>query len=490
MLLVVGGLSFATLFIINNTGPAPWFEKVAKAFDGDSAYRFTQDLASMDGRGSGQPGAEQAAAYITQKFQKYGIFPGWSHSSYTYPLETRLVRPISQPEMIVLDADGNSTIELRHQLDFGFMTEGHAGSGMAESPLTFVGFTNKPGDYTWETFQGLDLRDRIVILLEGNAPREFITEALIRGARGAIWVTGDGSKNIYSQYQLLNTKGTSLVKPTIPVFRIRPEISQDIFEVAGIRLSNLLNEDIDPSQSGPGWFTKDMNINVHMSLELEKPQSIEIPCIMGYLPGSDYLLANEMVVILANYDGLGVDPDGTVFHGANHNASSISVMLELARLWQEQELDPRRTVLFIAWGGGQFENPGIEEFLADSGSFRYLPATSSSRRRQPYTIFQLDYTGAGADTLNIHPNSNQHLAALLERTGSEVGIKVANQANDLIPNDEVIKVNNAASVHLSWLNGKIPPDEDQFEYIQTDKLQVIGETISLALTKIVRENSY
>lgn len=490
MLLITASLTLATIFIINNTGPAPWFEKVARSYDGNSALKFTERLASMEGRGAGQAGIDQAAAYITQKFHEYNLKPGWNHSTYVYPLTTQIVRPISQPQLQVLDENGNTNLNFRHQSDFGFLTEGHAGSGTAQAQLTFVGFDHNPNDYSWEMYQNLDLRDRIVISIEGNAPKEFVAEALIRGALGVIWVVSNNSKQLFSQYQLLNDTGASLIKPTIPVFRIRPDSFQEIIALAGISASDLSNKSQYLTQSGSGWYTVDLDLNLHMKLELEEPQTVDIPCVLGYLPGSDYILANEMVVILANFDGLGIDPDGTVFQGANHNASSIGIMLELARLWQEQELDPRRMVLFIAWGGGQFENPGIEEFLTDTSSFRYLPATSSTIRRQPYVIIQLDNTGAGQDVLSLNPDSNQRLAELLRETASDLDIEVHPQSDEFISSEEMIQVKGAATVHISWLNGDFTPNEDRIENINAEKLQTIGEAISLAMTKIVRENSY
>ena len=39
------------------------------------------------------------------------------------------------------------------------------GAGAIEAPLTFVGFRREQEEYTWNSFKGLDLRDRIVVLL-------------------------------------------------------------------------------------------------------------------------------------------------------------------------------------------------------------------------------------------------------------------------------------------------------------------------------------
>lgn len=104
MLLVIAGVSFATVFIINNTGPAPWFAGVAQAFNGDFAYEHVEALAEMDGRGIGQHGGARAAAYIAEKFAAYGLEPGGKRDSYipVLPLDKTVA-------MLQLDAVGGGS---------------------------------------------------------------------------------------------------------------------------------------------------------------------------------------------------------------------------------------------------------------------------------------------------------------------------------------------------------------------------------------------
>lgn len=363
MLLVIAALSLATVFIINNTGPAPWFARVAQAFSGNFAHEHVKALTEMDGRGIGQDGGARAAAYIAERFAAYGLEPGWKRDSYIYPLETQLVQPLAQPYLALMDDDGQPLQEFRHQLDFGFVIEGHGGGGDVEAPLTFVGFRLGQNEYTWESFKGLDLRGRIVILLKGNAPSDFATEALIRGARGVLWITGDGRDDVRSQIQLADPGKDYLRKPNIPIFRIRPSVASAIVEKSGGTMSDLFALGGEVNQSGPGWFTRDMSAVVRMSLTLSEPQKVEVPCVLAYKTGSDFDLAGELVVLFASYDGLGMDPDGTVFPAANHDASGVGILLEMARLWQEQNLNARRSVLFAAWGGSQLDNSGVMDFL-------------------------------------------------------------------------------------------------------------------------------
>ncbi|MGB3714524.1 MAG: ABC transporter permease subunit [Candidatus Promineifilaceae bacterium] len=490
MLVVVVAITVATVFIINNTGPAPWLARVAEAFDADSAYGHTQQLTEMDGRGPGQAGAQEAANYIAEKFEQYGLNPGWLQSEYIYPMENRIVRPVTQPELVLLNDDGDELESFHHQLDFGFMTEGHGGSGSAEYPITFLSFTEDDSAYSWESYRGLDLADRIILLIEGNAPSGFTTEALIRGAKGVLWITGDAQDAVRSQVQLAYADQLYLQKPTLPILRIRPEVAQAIVTQAGLNLSDLASGGAEINQRGPGWIAHDLDANVRMTVDLSPPEETTTPVVLGHLLGSDFTISNELVVVLANYDGLGIDPDGTVYEGANHNAAGVSIMLEVARLWQQEELDPRRSVLFIAWGGGSLENSGMNEFLANERSFRHLPAVASRTRLSPSLLLQLDYIGAGGDTLLVQPGSQSQLIELLEESASDVGIAVNREPEDAVPMIERWNAPQSAWLSFAWDQAEIAPTEDVLERIEPEKLQAIGQIVSHVLTQVVRQTNY
>ncbi len=489
MLVVVIAITLATIFIINNTGPAPWLARVAEAFDAESAYGHTQTLTEMNGRGAGQEGAQEAAEYIAEKFEQYGLNPGWRQSEYIYPMENRIVRPIAHPELVLLNAEGKEVESYQHQIDFGFVIEEHGGSGEAEYPITYLSFTEE-GAYSWESYRGLDLKDRIILLVEGNAPEDIATEALIRGARGVLWIAGDAQNAVQSQVQLANPDQLYLQKPTLPILRIRPEIAQSIVSQSGVNLSDLASGGARVSQRGPGWTAHDIDSSVRMSVQLAPPEVTTTPVVLGHLLGTDFTISNELVLVIANYDGLGIDPDGTIFEAANRNAAGVSMLLEVARLWQQEELDPRRSVLFIAWGGGALEETGINEFLANERSFRHLPANATRNRLAPRVVLQLDYLGAGGDTLLVDPRSNSQLADLLEESATDVGIVVDPDPGDAMPPLERWSAPQSAWLSFAWNEAEVLPTGDNLDRIEPEKLQSIGQVVSHVLTKIVRQTRY
>jgi len=490
MLLVIAGMTVATVFIINNATPAPWFLKAAQSFHGEFASEHAQILSEMEGRGIGQEGYDEAMQYIAAKFEEYGLDPGWRGPSYFYVQETRLVQPLEQPSLSWSRNDGSSGPELRHQIDFGFMIEGHGGAGQVQAPLTFVGFTGDVQSYSVESFRDLDLRGRVVVLLEGNAPLDFATEALIRGAQGILWATNEERSSLRSQLFFADPARDYLRKPGIPTFRIRQEVSEILFIDAGYTTNELFAGAAPVDQQGEGWFTRDFDLNVSMSLLLSEPQEAEISSVLGFIPGADLDIANDLVVVIARYDGLGTDPDGTVYPGANHSASAIGQMLELARLWQEQNLGARRSALFVAWGGeALFEHVG-EDFVNEALSYRHLPTRNANSDVRLTLVVELDNAGAGGEQIEVLSDSLGRHALLFAETSEEIGVPVNIEEHELSLERRVQAI-GAHWVRIQWApTPDFSPEEDSFARLDGEKMQSFGEILALALTNIMRQADY
>ena len=394
----------------------------------------------MDGRGAGQPGGEEAAAYIETQFKAIGLQPGWKvgiNSSYDYRTTTSLVRPLSSPQLALLSADG-SGIErsFQHQLDFGYVIDGHGGSGQTEAPLTFIAF--QPGEAAAATpdparYNGLNVRGRIVMLVEDNAPDDFVVELLRRGAQRVLWATAD-SQPIHSQIQLADPDKQYLRQPTLPIFRLREETADLLLQPAGLALRPLLLNAAG-DQSGPGWTAHELETRVAMSLRLETPQTAEIVHVLGFYPGYDDDLVDQLLIVFAPFDGLGLELDGTRFSAANHGATGAAILLETARLWQENKLDPRRSVLFVAWGGGRLPESGAAAFLEDDDNFRKLSARVNTPPLRPVAVFQIGALGAGGAAVWTDPAADRQLLALWRETAATTGLPLTDEGNgrDALP---------------------------------------------------------
>jgi hypothetical protein len=488
MLLILLLISASTVYIIQRTGPAPWFSKVAQSFGGERTYSEAITLSSMSGRGHGQPGGDQAVDYIATRFEQYGLEPGWKHNSYVYTIEGQLIRPKNQPEMVLLPSDGSEEKIFQHQEDFAYLIDGHGGSGSVQGSLTFVGFVGRATPSAQE-FQGLDLRGKIVMLQEGNAPSNFPTEALIRGAEGVVWITADEDPVLYSEMLHIGNDRDYLRQPQMPIFKIRPSVAQALVAIDELTIADLFRLEEDGEQMESGWFSRDLSAQIRMSLDLLPEEPHVVSNIIGYLPGSDFDHAEELIVLFASYDGAGVDPNGTIYPAANHNASGIATLLELARHWQEERLDPRRPVLLVAWGTGILGNEGIQDYFGQRLNFQHLLSANSNRRVHPYVIFNLDNVGAGEGTLQVSESIPTRYLRLIKASADEVEIEVlvSTDASSSIQDDEGSGI---PIIQFGWTQRELSPKGDTSDRLMVNRFQDFGETLTFMMVKLLRSMEY
>ncbi len=70
--------------------------------------------------------------------------------------------------------------------------------------------------------------------------------------------------------------------------------------------------------------------------------------VVAYIEGSEH--PNEIIVITAHYDHVGVDEDGNVFNGADDDGSGTVAILEIAKAFQKAKENgngPKRSILFL-----------------------------------------------------------------------------------------------------------------------------------------------
>ena len=87
--------------------------------------------------------------------------------------------------------------------------------------------------------------------------------------------------------------------------------------------------------------------------------------VVGCIPGTDPTLSGEVVVYMAHYDHLGVEPNGDVFNGAFDDASGVAVGLEMARAIIEGDAAPLRTLVFLFTDEEEGGLKGAENWIAN-----------------------------------------------------------------------------------------------------------------------------
>ncbi|MEN6619716.1 MAG: M28 family peptidase [Rikenellaceae bacterium] len=85
--------------------------------------------------------------------------------------------------------------------------------------------------------------------------------------------------------------------------------------------------------------------------------------IIGVVQSQYY--SEQYIVVSAHYDHLGV-LGGKIYNGADDNASGVTALLNLARLFSEMRVareGPRKNIIFAAFDGKEINMAGSEEFV-------------------------------------------------------------------------------------------------------------------------------
>ncbi len=171
--------------------------------------------------------------------------------------------------------------------------------------------------------------------------------------------------------------------------------------------------------------------------------------------------------------------DGRRYGGAN-DASGVAVMLEIAKLWAETGYQPKRSILFAAWGGQEMGNIGSQFYVANPT----VPLTSTT------ALIQLEGVGGG-DGFVLGGQGDEGSDGILLK-GLETAVTQLDQKLVLTPNF-------SQSDHISFADEGFPtlliawrlagednlPDEHAFA-VKAENLQVSGEAAALLLMSLAQ----
>jgi Zn-dependent M28 family amino/carboxypeptidase len=93
-------------------------------------------------------------------------------------------------------------------------------------------------------------------------------------------------------------------------------------------------------------------VSLHIPAPERRP--VELKNVVAVLEGSDPKLKNEVILLTAHYDHVGVREGGEgdrIMNGANDNASGTATVLALAEAFAHHPARPRRTLVFMLYFG-------------------------------------------------------------------------------------------------------------------------------------------
>ncbi|MEO1662849.1 MAG: M28 family metallopeptidase [Pseudomonadota bacterium] len=337
----------------------------------EAHMRFLADDA-LEGREAGTEGYDKAAAYVADEMEKLGVAPAGLDGTYfqTVPLQRSYRVPDAVAFSVIQDETGED-LGFEDNVDHVVYGSTSAASSSASAEAVFVGFGIVAPDLGRDDYAGLDVDGKIVVMLSGTPKgiqteerayygNRKLAEASERGAIGVVSLTTPTRERVYSFARLvgegrLESARMTWLTAADATFSRAPNLqaSAGLSLDGGRKLMEAAGQDFDAIMAAAeaeggavAGFDLPVTINISQSSSLD---IVESDNVIGLIEGSDPDLKDEIIVLTAHLDHIGVSKsfeDDKINNGALDNAAGVSTMLEVARMVLAGDR-PRRSIMLL-----------------------------------------------------------------------------------------------------------------------------------------------
>lgn len=416
--------------------PAPADPSVAQRVRADVEFLASDGL---EGRDTGQRGHAIAADYVAAQFRAIGLEPAGEKGGWFQQVPFRRAS-FDAPPRITLTIGGRP-IALVPGTDTSLSPSATSKVIRQQAGFVFVGHGLKDARFGFDDYRGLDVRGKIVVVLDGTPdglPSDIAahldsTKVNIAAAAGAIgFLEVDRRKPRPKQPESVRFGGRPRIDwvdaggrsgSSPPGLSIRLGLSSAyaarLFDGAPKSLAAVQAA----AKANPKARIRGFALSPTIAIDAtSKWEDFTSPEVVGLLRGSDPRLAAENIVLMGHLDHLGLKKDAkpgedAVYNGALDNAAGVATMLEAARQFAAQPTRPARSLLFIA-------NTGEERGLLGAGYYAAHPTVPAASivglvdLDMPLLLYPFtDVIAFGADHSTI--------GASVAEAGRSMGIKVS-----------------------------------------------------------------
>lgn len=317
----------------------------AHAFEAERAKKHIETIAAdeFEGRKSGLAGGVMIEEYVASWLEEYGLEPGGIDDTYYQPFPM-IVTDEKSASITLLDG---SLGEVPFVLGEDFFMITNSGSGDIEAEVVIVGHgLAKPG-WDWDDYQDIDVDGKIALIVRGRPDNGYdwaryarrdssMKQAVARGAAAVVWLPSSHPVN-----GAAISEGS--YEPEVPCAYVAERVFRLLLRDTGHSVKSYkaaLKEAPTPLATRK---------RMRFASKVERVPDGHARNAVGLVRGTDPVLATEYVVVGGHMDHVGTDGNGTIYNGANDNASGTSVVLELARWFAENP--PKRSMLFMGFAG-------------------------------------------------------------------------------------------------------------------------------------------
>lgn len=325
----------------------------------------------LEGRGTGQRGAELTVRYLETQLQALGLKPARG-DSYRQPVSLLGLRTLTARSTIsFLGGGACATPAFGPEIVYG------AGLDRAEqafdAPVVFVGFgISSPAD-RWDDYKGLDMKGKVLLMLVNEPPPTAAEPDLFDGpnlSQAGRWTYKfeEAARRGATGVLLIHT--TPSASYGWPV--VRNGWDAERFQLAkgslGTPLQGWVTEDLARALAKQGGQDLDalraraqhrdfrpIPLDLHLKGALHSEvRTVEQFNVAGVVPGTDAALRAEAVIYTAHWDHLGKGaasaPDAhgdDLYNGAVDNASGCAALLAMAQVARHAPAKRSQMFLFV-----------------------------------------------------------------------------------------------------------------------------------------------
>ncbi len=443
----------AALAALSEQSPAPRVASNSKSVVSEKPAKFSPEISesdlraqveylasdAMEGRMTGTRGAELAANFIAQEFERAGLQRCDRQSAWFQRFE------FTSGVKVVTNANHLTVGETRFAPEIDFRPLSFTANGTAEAPVVFAGYgLAVPGKEGYDSYAGLDVSNKVVLALryvpEAVEPRRRqelnryaglrykAMNARERGAKAVLFVTGPNSPNPGELAGL--SFDSSLAGSGIIALSVRSNVAHALLAPSGKDLKELqtLLDTENPHAAG-GFIITNATVKVSAAVEQVRKNDRNV---VGLLPGR----SGKYIVVGAHYDHLGFGETGAmqrageehaIHNGADDNASGVAAVLELAAAVARERRALRHGVIFALWSGEEIGLIGSSHFVERppvplSNIVAYVNFDMVGRLRDN----RLNVQGVGSSTA---------WRRLVEKLNVSAGFNLALQDDPYLPTD-------------------------------------------------------
>ena len=326
----------------------------------------------FEGRETSKPGQKKAAAYLENYYESLGLKKGsmTGVQQQSFPVRKR---KLTSTILTVNGKNYESSKDI-----FSLDGEGLEGT-KTFSRIVFAGYGITQGRYN--DYKGLDVKDALVVVMDGE-PKTKKGKSIISGDTEQLsdWSYDPGLKVALAQEN--GAKAIVVIRRDYATFLPRVKFwleseKMELIEDVDVAIATGIPLIFTNEKSANEWFNLDIAKSLDGLKKKRKPlfssktirlcerevavslnvsvtdEIVSSENVLAFIEGSDATLKNEIVVVSAHYDHIGI-VNGEINNGADDDGSGTVSAMEIAEAFIQAKNEgngPKRSILILHVSG-------------------------------------------------------------------------------------------------------------------------------------------